>query len=79
MDMEIDNEAMQMEYNIQDLIAELEDQKYEMYGTFVIDFDDAMKGVKRLIKELQEISEYEEKSNKPWITPMDLIKVILGE
>lgn len=79
MDMEIDNEAMQMEYNIQDLIAELEDQKYEMYGTFVIDFDDVMKGVKRLIKELQEISEYEEKSNKPWITPMDLIKVILGE
>ena len=43
-----------MNYNLEELVAELEDQKYEIYETFVIDFDDVITAVNHLKKELRE-------------------------
>ena len=44
-----------------------------------ISFSKLLAEVRGFEAELREISKYEETSNKPWITPMELIKEILGE
>ena len=48
-------ENNKMRYNLKELRAELEDQKYEMYETFVIDFDDVITAIGNLEKELREL------------------------
>ena len=70
-----------MNYNLKELIAELEDQKYEMYETFVIDFDDVITAIGNLEKELREILKFATMHKLPSDYPRDakLIIKILGD
>jgi len=64
-----------MNVSLEEVFAELEDQKYEMYGTMVIDYDDVLTALNHLKKELQE--RLKSASRTPPATEIQLLKELL--
>ena len=68
-----------MNYDLEELLAELEDQKYEIYETFVIDFDDVITAINHLKKQLREkLESYGDFDQYEWRETKKVLQEILG-